>query len=88
LLGGKTLVLPDLLPTLSRDEASALIREAGGNVTDSVSKNTDCVLAGEGAGSKLDKARELGIPVLGEAQFRALLAGGPPAGRPAQGSLL
>ena len=55
------------LPTLSRDAASALIRAAGGNVTSSVSKNTDYVLAGESAGSKLDKARELGVPVLDEA---------------------
>jgi DNA ligase (NAD+) len=70
---GKTFVLTGALPTLSRDEASKLIREAGGNVTGSVSKNTDYVLAGESAGSKLEKAKELGIPVLDEAQFRALL---------------
>jgi DNA ligase (NAD+) len=73
---GKTFVLTGTLPTLSRDEASALIREAGGNVTGSVSKNTHYVLAGESAGSKLDKARELGVPVLDEAQFRAVLGGG------------
>ncbi len=63
---GKTFVLTGTLPTLSRDEASALIREAGGNVTGSVSKNTDYVLAGESAGSKLDKARELGVEILTE----------------------
>jgi DNA ligase (NAD+) len=74
-LAGKTFVLTGTLPTFSRDEASALIRDAGGNVTGSVSKNTDYVLAGESAGSKLDKARALGILVLDEAQFRALLAG-------------
>jgi DNA ligase (NAD+) len=58
------------------------------NVTGSVSKNTDYVLAGESAGSKLEKARELGVPVLDEAQFRKLLDGGPAANPPAQGSLL
>jgi DNA ligase (NAD+) len=73
---GKTFVLTGTLPTLSRDEASALIRQAGGNVTASVSRNTDYVLAGESAGSKLDKARGLGIPVLDEARFRAMLPGG------------
>ena len=72
-LVGKTLVLTGTLPTLSRDQASALIREAGGNVTGSVSKNTDYVLAGENAGSKLARAQELGVNVLTEEQFRALL---------------
>ena len=72
-LNGKTFVLTGTLPILSRDEVSDLIRAAGGNVTASVSKNTDYVLAGESAGSKLDKARELGVTVLDEAQFRALL---------------
>ncbi len=68
-LAGKTFVLTGTLPTLSRDEASALIREAGGNVSSSVSKHTHYVLAGENAGSKLDKARELGVPVLTESEF-------------------
>jgi DNA ligase (NAD+) len=85
---GKTFVLTGTLPSLSRDEASALIRGVGGNVTGSVSKNTDYVLAGESAGSKLDKARELGVPVLDEAQFREMLDGGSAAKTPAQGSLL
>jgi DNA ligase (NAD+) len=85
---GKTFVLTGTLPTLSRDEASALIRDAGGNVTGSVSKNTDYVLAGESAGSKLDKALELGVPVLDEAQFRKMLGGGTAAKAPAPGSLL
>lgn len=71
---GKTFVLTGTLPTLTRDEATALIRGVGGNVSGSVSKNTDYVLAGESAGSKLDKARALGIPVLDEAQFRRQLA--------------
>ena len=62
-LFGKTFVLTGTLPTLSRDEASKLIRDAGGNVTGSVSKNTDFLLAGEETGSKLDKAKELGIRI-------------------------
>ncbi len=70
---GKTFVLTGTLPTLSRDEASKLIRDAGGNVTGSVSKNTDYVLAGENAGSKLDKAHQLGIEVLDEERFRSML---------------
>jgi DNA ligase (NAD+) len=80
----KTFVLTGTLPTLSRDEASAMIREVGGNVTGSVSKKTDYVLAGEEAGSKLDRARELGVPVLDEKQFRALLGAAmePPPGSP------
>jgi DNA ligase (NAD+) len=86
-LSGKTFVLTGTLPTLSRDEASALIREAGGNVTSSVSKHTDYVLAGENAGSKLDKARELGIPVLGEDDFRKLLGKEAPRFRRGQNEL-
>jgi DNA ligase (NAD+) len=74
-LAGKTFVLTGTLPSLSRDEASKLIREAGGNVTGSVSKNTDYVLAGESPGSKLDKARELGVKVIGEKEFLKLKAG-------------
>lgn len=70
---GKTFVLTGTLPTLSRDEASVLIRNVGGTVSGSVSKNTDFVLAGESAGSKLDKARSLGVRVLDEAEFRELL---------------
>ena len=72
-LAGKTFVLTGTLPTLSRDEASELIRQAGGTVSGSVSKNTDYVLAGENPGSKLDKARALGVPVIDEARFRQLL---------------
>lgn len=74
LLVGKTLVLTGTLPTLSRDAAKALIEAAGGKVSGSVSKKTHYVVAGEEAGSKLDKARELGVPVLDEASLQALLA--------------
>ena len=72
-LAGKTFVLTGTLPTLGRDEAKALLEAAGAKVAGSVSKKTDYVVAGEEAGSKLDKARELGVPVLDEAAMRALL---------------
>jgi len=62
------------LPALTRDEAKELIESAGGKVTGSVSKKTDYVVAGDEAGSKLDKARELGVAVIDEAGLRALLA--------------
>lgn len=72
-LAGKTFVLTGTLPTLSRDEASALIRAAGGTVSGSVSRRTDFVVAGEEAGSKLDKARELGVRILDESGLRSVL---------------
>lgn len=72
-LAGKTVVLTGTLPTLSREEATALIEAAGGKVSGSVSRKTHYVLAGEEAGSKLEKAKTLGVPVLDEAGFRALL---------------
>lgn len=74
-LAGKTFVLTGTLPTLKRDDAKALIEAAGGKVSGSVSKNTDYVVAGEEAGSKLEKAQELGVSVIDEGQLRALLAG-------------
>jgi DNA ligase (NAD+) len=87
-LTGKTVVLTGTLPSLSRDEASKLIREAGGNVSSSVSKNTSYVLAGESAGSKLEKARELGVEILNEQQFRALLNADPTLKKKGQADLL
>jgi DNA ligase (NAD+) len=72
-LAGRTLVLTGTLPTLSRDEAKALIEAAGGKVAGSVSKKTHYVVAGDEAGSKLDRARELGVEVIDEAGLRALL---------------
>ena len=73
-LAGKTFVLTGTLPTLARDDAKALIEAAGGKVAGSVSKKTDYVVAGDEAGSKLDKARELGVAVIDEAALRAMLA--------------
>ncbi len=74
-LSGKTIVLTGTLPTLSRDEANELLEAAGAKVAGSVSKKTSYVVAGADAGSKLDKARELGVAVLDEDGLRALLAG-------------
>ncbi|HEY9102752.1 NAD-dependent DNA ligase LigA [Chitinimonas sp.] len=70
---GKTLVITGTLPSMSRDEAKALIEAAGGKVAGSVSKKTDYLLAGEAAGSKLDKAQELGVAILDEAALLSLL---------------
>ncbi|MGB8700554.1 MAG: NAD-dependent DNA ligase LigA [Thermosynechococcaceae cyanobacterium] len=75
-LAGKTFVITGTLPTLKRDEAKALIEQAGGKVTGSVSSKTDYLLAGAEAGSKLEKAQALGIPQLTEAQLMALLTEG------------
>jgi len=72
-LAGKTFVLTGTLPTYSRDEARKMIEDAGGKVTGSVSKKTDYVVAGADAGSKLDKAKELGVTVIDEEAMRELL---------------
>jgi DNA ligase (NAD+) len=72
LLEGKVFVLTGTLPTLSRSDASKMIEDLGGKVSSSVSKKTDYLLAGEEAGSKLDKAKELGVQILNETQFLKL----------------
>ena len=73
LFAGKTYVLTGTLPTLTREEATAKIEAAGGKVTSSVSKKTDFVVAGEEAGSKLDKAQNLGVKIIDEKEFLAML---------------
>ena len=72
-VAGKTFVLTGTLPTLKREQAQALIEAAGGKVSGSVSKKTDYVVAGEAAGSKLEKANTLGVSVLSEAELLTLL---------------
>jgi DNA ligase (NAD+) len=76
-LEGLTIVVTGSLPNFSRDEAKEAILTRGGKAAGSVSKNTSYVVAGENAGTKLDKAEQLGIPVLDEDGFRELLANGP-----------
>ena len=73
LFEGMTFVLTGTLPTLSRAQAQEMIRKNGGKATGSVSKKTSIVLAGESAGSKLDKARELGVRIIDEAQFLQMI---------------
>ncbi|MCL5981112.1 MAG: NAD-dependent DNA ligase LigA [Firmicutes bacterium] len=72
-LAGKKLVLTGTLPSLSREEATRLIEAAGGSLSGSVSKNTDYVVVGEKAGSKLEKAQKLGLPLLDEAGLQEIL---------------
>jgi DNA ligase (NAD+) len=86
-LGGMKFVVTGTLEGFSRDEATNAIEQRGGRVTSSVSKNTDFVVVGENPGSKYDKAVELGIPILNEEQFVALLGSGTPRGPEAQGKL-
>ncbi len=74
-LAGLTFVLTGTLPTLTRDEAKGRIEAAGGKVSGTVSKKTSYLLAGEEAGTKLDKARDLNVPILDEAALLARLAG-------------
>jgi DNA ligase (NAD+) len=72
-LSGSTFVITGTLPSMSRDEARDFIKNRGGKVTDSVSKNTSYLVAGEAAGSKLAKAKELGVPVIDEGQLRRMV---------------
>ena len=72
-LRGLTVVITGTLPTLSRQQAAALIQQSGGRVTDSVSKKTSFVLAGDAPGSKLEKARSLGVEVIDEAELKRRL---------------
>jgi len=75
-LAGKTFVITGTLPSLSRNEAQALILEHGGRVTGSVSSKTDYLLCGENAGSKLTKAQQLGVPVIDEETLKHIIEGG------------
>lgn len=72
-VGGKTIVFTGALEKLTREQAEELVEALGGRAASSVSRKTDLVVAGEGAGSKLDRARELGIPVVSEREFLDLL---------------
>ena len=72
-LAGKTFVLTGTLPTLTREVAKELIEARGGKVAGSVSKKTDYVVAGAEAGSKLDKAQQLGVTIVDETQFLEIL---------------
>lgn len=74
-LAGLTFVITGTLPTMSREQARDLIKAHGGKVTDSVSKNTDHLVAGESAGSKLEKAQKLGVSIIDEQGLRSLIAG-------------
>ena len=81
-LAGLTFVLTGTLPSLSREDAKAMLEAEGGKVAGSVSTKTDYVVAGEEAGSKLDKAQALGVPIIDEAELRKLLkTGAPPKSR-------
>jgi DNA ligase (NAD+) len=79
-LAGKTVVVTGTIEGFSREEAEEAVRAAGGKPAGSVSKKTDYVVAGPGAGSKLQKAESLGVPVLDADGFRRVLAGEPPSG--------
>ena len=76
LFAGMTFVLTGTLPTLTRAQAEEMIRKNGGKATGSVSKKTSVVLAGESAGSKLEKAQKLGVRIMDEAEFLAAIENG------------
>lgn len=73
-LAGKSFVLTGTLPNISRDEASSMIKKAGGKVSGSVSSKTDYVVVGDNAGSKLEKAQKLGVSIINESQLKKLVA--------------
>jgi len=73
-LSSKVFVITGTLPHYSRDQAKRLIEENGGKVTDSVSRQTSFLVCGEAPGSKLDKAKELGIPIISEEQLKQLIS--------------
>ena len=73
-LNGKTFVLTGKLPNLTRDEAKKLIKENGGKVLSTISKNVDYLLTGSKAGSKLEKAKSLNIPIISEEEFKKLIS--------------
>ena len=77
-LDGVTVVVTGTLDGFSREQAAEAVQARGGRVSGSVSKKTSYVVAGDNPGSKYDKALQLGVPVLDEAAFRALLESGPP----------
>jgi DNA ligase (NAD+) len=85
LLAGVSVVITGTLASMTRDEAGEAVRQAGGKVTSSVSKKTNFLVAGENAGSKYDKAVELGVPILDDAAFRVFLTQGPDAVRSSPG---
>ncbi|HNJ73100.1 MAG TPA: NAD-dependent DNA ligase LigA, partial [bacterium] len=74
---GKTFVLTGTLPSLGRNDAKKMIEDRGGKISGSVSKKTDYVLAGAEAGSKLDKAKELNVPVIDETEFLKMIGDAP-----------
>ena len=76
--GDATVVVSGSIEGYSREEAEQAVRDAGGKAAGSVSKKTDYLVAGPGAGSKLAKAEELGVPVIDAAAFRRILEGGEP----------
>jgi len=85
IFAGKTFVLTGTLPSMTREEATEKIEAAGGTVSGTVSKKTNYLLAGEGGGSKLEKAQKLGVPIIDEAEFLRLLSeGGELADSPAE----
>lgn len=87
-LAGMTFVLTGTLPTMSREQATELIEAHGGKVTSSVSKKTSYVLMGDSPGSKADKARQLGVPIIDETTFRMMIEDGSKAPSPDQPPLL